>query len=121
MVQACAMDAETPPEETPEETDSRELRAERAWMGRHRVEAWPLERAMPCLRPALPADLADPTAPLLFRDRQGRLGVYLAAVLARPPAHGRQQLLGALDRPTLARQPSSDPRPFGVFREQPRG
>lgn len=115
------MDPEPALPAIPEEPDAPDLRAERAWMARHRVGSWPLERALPCLRPATPADLRDPTAPLLFRDRQGRLGVYLAAVLARPPDRGRQRLLGALDREALARLPAGAPPPFPTLREQPRG
>ncbi len=105
--------------EVPEEPETDEVRAERAWMAGHRVTAWPLERAWPCVRPATPADLRDPSAVLVFRDRQARLGLFLASVLVRPPAHARQQLVGVVDRARLAEAGVAPPAPFPVIRPQP--
>lgn len=103
----------------PEDPDTAEVRAERAWMARHRVSAWPLERALPCVRPARPEDLRDPEALLMFRDRQARLGVFRAAVLARPPGRERQSLLGVVDPARLAAAAGEAPHPFPTVRAQP--
>ena len=105
--------------ELPEDPDTEEVRAERAWMAGHRVTAWPLERALPCVRPARPGELADPAALLMFRDRRARLGIFLGSVLARPPDHARQRLLGVVDRPRLAAADLAPPAPFPALRAQP--
>ncbi len=105
--------------EVPEDPDTAEVRAERLWMSRHRVAAWPLERALPCVRPARPEELRDPSALLMFRDRKSRLGLFLASVLARPPASGRQRLLGVVDRERLAAADLETPAPFPALRPQP--
>lgn len=105
--------------ELPEDPDTGEVRAERRWMAGHRVTAWPLERALPCVRPARPGELADPAALLMFRDRRARLGIFLGSVLARPPDHARQRLLGVVDRQRLAAADLAPPAPFPALRAQP--
>ena len=105
--------------EPPEDPDTGEVRAERGWMSGHRVTAWPLERALPCVRPARPGELADPAALLMFQDRKARLGIFLGSVLARPPAHARQRLLGVVDRERLAGADLAPPAPFPTLRGQP--
>lgn len=105
--------------ELPEDPDTEEVRAERRWMAGHRVTAWPLERALPCVRPARPGELADPAALLMFRDRRARLGIFLGSVLARPPDHARQRLLGVVDRRRLAAAHLAPPAPFPALRAQP--
>lgn len=105
--------------ELPEDPDTAEVRSERVWMAGHRVTAWPLERALPCVRPARPGELADPAALLLFQDRKARLGIFLGSVLARPPGHARQRLLGVVDRERLAEADLAPPAPFPTHRAQP--
>ena len=105
--------------EVPDDPDTEEVRAERRWMAGHRVTAWPLERAMPCVRPARPGELADPAALLMFQDRRARLGIFLGSVLARPPSHARQRLLGVVDRGRLAAAELAPPAPFPALRGQP--
>lgn len=105
--------------EVPEDPDTDEVRAERLWMARHRVTAWPLERALPCVRPARPDELRDPAALLMFRDRRSRLGIFLGSVLARPPSAARQRLMGVVDRDRLAAADLAPPAPFPALRPQP--
>jgi hypothetical protein len=103
----------------PEDPDTAEVRAERLWMAGHRVSAWSLERALPCVRPARPEELRDPATLLMFRDRKARLGIFRAAVLARPPSRERQALLGVVDPARLAEVADGAPRPFPSLRAQP--
>lgn len=105
--------------EVPEDPDTDEVRAERRWMAGHRVVAWPLERALPCVRPARPGELADPAALLMFQDRRARLGIFLGSVLSRPPSHARQRLLGVVDRERLAAADLAPPAPFPSELAQP--
>lgn len=105
--------------EVPEDPDTDEVRAERLWMGRHRVVDWPLERALPCVRPARPDELRDPASLLMFRDRRSRLGIFLGSVLARPPSADRQRLMGVVDRERLAAADPAASAPFSSLRAQP--
>lgn len=105
--------------DSPEDPETDEVRAERVWMAGHRVTAWPLERALTCVRPARAGELADPAALLMFQDRQARLGIFLGSVLARPPGHARQRLMGVVDRGRLAAADLAPPAPFATVRSQP--